>query len=125
MWLVLEFAPYRIRGRKVCLLVDTSDLHAFGTRDGQCEREDDDKERGEMERERGEIERKQMEREEFGECRKNLRWLFEEQLSQKKKVYLLQLGSQESDSTPTTLNLREHRERSHYTPITYSNLCAV
>ena len=113
MWLVLEFAPYRIRGRKVCLLVDTSDLHAFGTRDGQCEREDDDKEKGEMEKK------------EFGECRKNLRWLFEEQLSQKKKVYLLQLGSQESDSTPTALNLREHRERSHYTPITYSNLCAV
>ena len=85
------------RGDRLCVLIDTSDLHVFGARrdeDDQCRDED-----------------REDERQEFVECRHNLRQLCEEQLSQKSKVYLLQLGNEDFEKTPTALNFREHKQR--------------
>lgn len=88
------------RGRRVCLLVDTSDLHASGDDANQ-----EDEGEGEVEGEREEL------RQEFVECRQNLQQLFEEQLSEKSKVYLLQLGSEVSEDVPTALNFSKYKQR--------------
>ena len=54
-------------------------------------------------------------RQEFVERRNNLWQLFEEQLSEKSKVYLLQLGSEDE---PTALNFSKYKQR-------YSNLFSL
>lgn len=54
---------------------------------------------------------KDEERQEFVECRHNLRQLFEEQLSQKSAVYLLTTGIDASETRPTALNFRKHKQR--------------
>ena len=86
-------------------MVDTSSQHAFKEReieDSDCE------ENGSREKEE---EGREEERLEFAECRNSLKQLFEEQLSHKHRVYLLELGSEEPDSSPTPLNFRKNRER--------------
>lgn len=50
-------------------------------------------------------------RQEFVECRNNLQQLFEEQLSEKSKVYLLQLGSELSEDEPIALNFNKYKQR--------------
>lgn len=82
------------------MLVDTSDLHVFGE---DVAHEDECGDEVEEEREDA--------RQEFVECRCNLRKLFEEEFSEKSKVYLLQLGSEVSEDIPTALNFSKYKQR--------------
>ena len=90
----------------MCVLVDVCDQQCFGDSGEESETfdEDDDEMYDEEEDEREE-------RKEFTEYKKNLELLFEEQLSGKKKVYLLKLGSEVTESVPTALNFSEHKQR--------------
>ena len=95
-----------LRGHRVCLVVDTSSQHAFEERkDEGSECEEDDSEDKVKEGEQ---------RSEFAECKRSLTQLFEEQLSQKNKVYILETGSEEPDVSPTPLNFRKNKQRFAY-----------
>ena len=93
----------------MCVLVDACDQHCFG--DSREESETFDEEDDEMYDEEEDEREERKERKEFTEYKKNLELLFEEQLSGKKKVYLLQLGSEVTESVPTALNFSEHKQR--------------
>ena len=89
------------------MLVDTSDLHVCWTKRSKDEHSEDEDKDGEDD-DSGRDE----ERQEFVDCRSNLRQLFEEQLSQKSKICLLTTGPKELENTPTSLNFHEHKQRS-------------
>ena len=85
------------------MIVDSSSHCAFPEEEDSGSEEDDGGEReGEGKKERSE----------FSELKDNLKQLFEEQLSKKRRVYLLQLGSEDPDSSPTLLNFSKNRKRS-------------
>ena len=84
-------------------MVDTSSTHAVEERKdegSECE-EDDSEDKEEKEGEQ---------RSEFAECKRSLARLFEEQLSRKNKVYILETA----DIPPTPLNFRKNKQRFAY-----------
>ena len=86
-------------------MVDTSSQHAFEEKEDEEGSQSKEEDCGSKEKEKGE-------RSEFAECKRSLVQLFEEQLSQKNKVYILEIGPEEpDDGPPTPLNFRKHRQR--------------